>query len=311
MVDPGLPPPEADPDVFCCALSRELKEPLLGTAVDNRVWFLLEYDRPWRAKATEDNELPREVQSWLDAQVALTKGRLQFIKQERRETGQPLAFYVVQAGERQPRMFRFQLEAYADLLQVDVTRLLASDGEYKGLQQVEPLYLVCTNGRRDRCCALYGLEVYYRLRKIAADQVWQTTHVGGHRFAANVLTFPDATYYGRMQTNDLESFYQARERGEMVLEHLRGRSCYREVAQAADYYLRRETEQRALDAFHLVDLSSPQPEHFRASFELTGDDARYDVYLVQEVLDLALYGSCGEPRTKPTAIYRLKAIEEM
>ena len=63
---------ETDPDVFCCQLSREVEEPLVGTALEREIWFLLQYDAPWTAKATSDNDLPVAVQQWLDAQLELS-----------------------------------------------------------------------------------------------------------------------------------------------------------------------------------------------------------------------------------------------
>lgn len=299
-----------DPDIFCCQLSRRLQEPLLATAVHNTYWFLLEYDRPWAARATEENDLPRAVQEWLDAQLEATagRGRVQFIKKPPGE--QPadhLTFFVAHARQQQPRLYRFQLQRYEDLLSLDLSGLLAGEAGFEGLRHSESLFLVCTNGRRDRCCALRGLEIVEALKAVAGDAVWQTTHVGGHRFAPNILTFPDGTYYGRLEAQEAPAFVARQLQGEIDVEHLRGRACYTKPVQAADTFLRRETGIRALDALPHVATVNPQANQYEAQFEAQ-DGTRYTVQLRRTPSDLPVYASCGKPQTKPLWEYHLLSI---
>jgi hypothetical protein len=124
-----------------------------------------------------------------------------------------------------------------------------------------------------------------------------------------VLTFPDGAYYGRVQTGDVERFYEARQRGEMALEHLRGRSCYEEAVQAADYYLRRETGQRALGAFRYSGSCSPARDDFHVTFLGQDDGATYEVALRREVLRLPIYVSCRKPQVEPLIVYRLVGLK--
>jgi hypothetical protein len=58
--------------------------------------------------------------------------------------------------------------------------------------------LVCTHGRRDRCCGSLGTVL---ARQLLADplslgegvRVWRTSHSGGHRFAATAIVLPQGT----------------------------------------------------------------------------------------------------------------------
>lgn len=301
-------PAEVDPDVFCCELSLELGEPAYGTALNREVWFLLEYDGLWPAKATTDNDLPQSVQDWLDAQLEATggRGRVQFIKRPEITSGQDFAFFVAHTQETSPQIFQFQLEAYEELLDLDVAALLADGSAYDHFRYRDPLYLVCTNGLRDRCCALYGLTLYRALFPLAKPAVWQTTHVGGHRFAANLVAFPDGTYYGRLQPDEVEDFLAAHRRGDLFLNRLRGRVCYDEVVQAADYFLRRESGQLALDAFHHTSTHSTDDKVYSVQFAERGDDAAlHAVQLRREPSELPLLVSCGKQQTKPVWQYEL------
>ncbi len=309
MVNPRYLAPEAD--AFCAVVSRERGEPLYGTALHNDVWFLLEYNGPWTEKATTDNELSPEVRAWLGAQAAsVGRARLQFIKYERESSGDTVAFFVAITSEKSPRLYRFQLAGYEALLDIDIAALLAGEAQQDAALTGEPLLLVCTNGRRDRCCALFGLEVYYALRALEGDAVWQTTHVGGHRFAANVITFPHGLYYGRLQNAaDAVAFHQAYAAGEMPLPYLRGRSCYEEGVQAAEYFLRQQTGERRLQAFTL-DQAAWAEEVLAARFVHRESGQRYLLRLAQQPLDFPRYKGCGKPGEGLCTGFRLLSLAE-
>ena len=100
--------------------------------------------------------------------------------------------------------------------------------------ETAPQYFVCTNGQRDVCCARFGLPTYAALRERVGGRAWQTTHLGGHRFAPNVLTLPQAALYGRVQPADTDEFVDAVERNGLAAKWLRGRTRYSPEVQAAE-----------------------------------------------------------------------------
>ena len=61
-----------------------------------------------------------------------------------------------------------------------------------------PILLVCTHGVHDTCCALRGRPVAAALAARWPGQVWECSHVGGDRFAPNVVVLPDGFYYGNL-----------------------------------------------------------------------------------------------------------------
>ena len=141
------------PDFFCTDVSTDLGEAQIGTAVFATTWFILEVRGAWQAKAPADNDLPQPVQDWLTAQVGgVANGRIQFIRRGRHETG-PFTFFIAQTGEQNQTLHRFELASYDDLLGVDGTAVLANDPAYAAHEWHDPLVLICTHGRRDRCCA--------------------------------------------------------------------------------------------------------------------------------------------------------------
>lgn len=297
---------EADSTVSCSARSLELGEPLVATAAERSFWLLLEYDARWQPQATSDNDLPPVVQEWLDDQLeaAGSSGRLLFIRR-RREGDSPLNFFVALAREENPALYHFALDGYEDLLALNPSQLLTGEDVYPEQRSDAPLFLACTHGTRDRCCARNGIPVFQALQELVGDAVWQSSHVGGHRFAANVVTFPDATYYGRVLPHEAPELVAARQRGELYLPHLRGRATYPEMVQAADYFLRGETGEAGLYAFRFAALEQHDDASWTVTFDETDGAGSHRLLIAREVNDLPLYASCGQLQTKPLWRYRL------
>ena len=215
--------------VYCSDLCLASGEPLLGTAGQVDVWLMLEYKPVWRAKATDDNDLAAPMKAWLEKTVAAyaakgRKARPQFIRRPELDTAE-VSLFVGADGE-----LRHFAGNYTTIATLDLDDL---DG--RSFARVEdPHYFVCTNGQRDLCCARYGLPVYARLRELAGERVWQTTHVGGHRFAPNVLALPQGALYGRVFADDVDAFFATVEEGDLALPHLRGRAALPPAAQVAE-----------------------------------------------------------------------------
>jgi hypothetical protein len=93
-------------------------------------------------------------------------------------------------------------------------------------------YFVCTNGQRDVCCARFGLPTHAALATAVGERAWQTTHVGGHRFAPNVLALPQGALYGRVRPADVPAFV-AQVEGGLAFDWLRGVSYDPGAVQAA------------------------------------------------------------------------------
>lgn len=225
------------PRRYCSDLSLAAGEPLAGTAGRVDVWLLLEYNPVWRAKAVTDNDLSAEVTAWLDRQMASMtdqglQPRLQFIRQPELDR-ERIAFF---AGTSEG-LYRAEIRGYGAITDLD----LATDLGSASMPRVEEAqYFVCTNGQRDLCCARLGLPAYASLREAVGARAWQTTHLGGHRFAPNVLTLPQGVLYGRVRPEDVPRFVEDVEAGRLARDHVRGRSALPAEAQAAELALDEE-----------------------------------------------------------------------
>jgi hypothetical protein len=126
-----------------------------------------------------------------------------------------------------------------------------------------PVALVCTNGKRDECCALLGRPLVSALADIAPGRVWEANHLGGHRFAPTATFLPAGTMHGHLTAETAAAILDAAARGETVLTGLRGRSTWTKRGQAAEIAVRRLIGELALDALTVVgeDLDSVTVRH--------------------------------------------------
>ena len=152
--------------------------------------------------------------------------------ERRREDG--LVVFVATTTESKRELRRLELERYDDLLDVDLGTA--------GVPLEHPLFLVCTHGKHDRCCSKFGRPLYDAVREqLDEGWVWQSSHVGGDRFAGNLVSLPDGVYYGRVDPSGSWPVLEAALRGEVHLPHYRGRSCHSFPGQAAERAVREAT----------------------------------------------------------------------
>jgi hypothetical protein len=104
-----------------------------------------------------------------------------------------------------------------------------------------PVLLVCTHGSRDVCCAVYGRPVAASLAAAHPGLAWEVSHVGGHRFAGNLVVAPYGLYYGRLDPATALRVAGEAVAGRIDTGWLRGRSLWEPAGQWAEVELRRQT----------------------------------------------------------------------
>ena len=264
-------------------------EVMSGTADTVDVWLCLEYRPTWKARVLADNALSEGVRSWLEQtlagfEAAGLKCRPQFVRQPEVESDS-VRLLLTHAGST----YQWRGAGYGYLTELDLPGLVNSDGALAADAERlrEPQYLVCTNGQRDVCCARFGLPLYAALRERVGNRVWQVTHLGGHRFAPNLLTLPDACLYGRMTPDGVDDFLARTERGRVAFSNLRGRTCYPPSVQAAEALL-------GLDGLRLLHVEA-QADSTRVRFASEEETVHIDVRRGDE--PRKVLKSCGDEET--------------
>jgi hypothetical protein len=254
-------------------------EPIFGSAVaEIESWVLIEYRGPW-ARDMMECDFPAGVMEWIqNLQAAHRRLRVQLIKTPRLtktppltespRDASPLAVFIVRTGAR-PLVRKLHIATLSDLLTLDVTAVLASKSEP---HDPKALYLVCTHGRRDRCCALRGVALWRTMSDQTLDgELWQSTHQGGHRFAATMLYLPHGVHYGRLDPEDAEPLVEAHLRGMLHdLRCYRGQTRLSPPVQSAEAWLREQEGELGLNAVEYVEHSLQPDGRWVATFHSQG-----------------------------------------
>lgn len=190
----------------------------------SRAWLLIEYGGLWAEQAAA-TALPAPLAKL--AVDADERGiRVQLIRRPGRH------------GEGDGRIFAgWTVGAEPWLVEtgggLDLAALAA--GERVAGTPVDRLYLVCVHARRDRCCGRFGAPLARALAAAYPDEVWESTHVGGHKFAANLVLLPHGLYYGPTDLAVATDAIGAYQRGEVLAHRYRGRAGQEANVQQAEY----------------------------------------------------------------------------
>jgi hypothetical protein len=225
----------------CATLSRALVEPLYGTASRVRGWVLLEQPGPWGREAVTESRLDRDLARALDRAAAAAHLRLLLIRRPGRGgpgAARPHACFVAHTSRAGRWLERRHLEDPAELLDLDMAKVVAGERPGFGEEAVEPVYLVCTNGRHDRCCATYGRPAALALQASHGELIWESSHVGGDRFAGNVVCLPGGHYFGRVGPAEAERVVDLHRKDAIDLDHYRGCCVDPPAVQAAEWFAR-------------------------------------------------------------------------
>jgi hypothetical protein len=267
----------------CSAASLEAEESLLGTAVESvDRWLLLEVTDPWAPKALQSEALPDAVRARLAEWLEVSRTRLQLVRRPGR-LGQRRTLALVSTAADRRFVARRELDAYEDLLDVDLETLV--------MEPPAPICLVCAHGRRDRCCGTLGSAVFRALQ--ARDvEVWQTSHLGGHRFAACALSLPSGLMYGRLRPEHAKDFAAAHEAGRLAdLGLFRGRCAHDRPTQAAETFLLQRLSLQDPDAIQWIETMAEADSTWTAHFRVAGNE--HAVRVRREQTGQERPASCG------------------
>jgi hypothetical protein len=235
-------------------------EPSMASAPEaSRAWLLIEHPGPWPHEAA-DAVLPAPLRALVSSAVALGI-RVQMIRRPgRRQVGDVRRVLVGWTASREPWLRLGRVSATApDLTERDLKELAAGAQPSFGSPVGEPVFLICTHGRRSACCARFGVPLAQALSARHSGQIWETTHVGGHRFAANLVILPHGLYYGPVGLDAATAAISAYQRGAVAPGRYRGRAGQPKPTQEAEHALLTRTGY--LEVTALVLVTSPRLCH--------------------------------------------------
>ncbi|MCY7396916.1 MAG: sucrase ferredoxin [Nocardioides sp.] len=256
-------------DLRCSVASAQDGEALAGTAPTDVTWLLVEQAGDWAPKVP----------------LARADARVQLIRRHGGGSGPGVRVFWVDLGAG--TLGTTVVRDAAEAVLVQPPDLTPYDG---------PLWLVCTHGRRDVCCAERGRPVAAALAERWPQETWETTHLGGHRFAATLLAVPSGIALGRLTPRSAVAACESLRQGRLELDVVRGRAGTPAIAQVAEHHLRVRDALRGLDDVRVVALDGD-----RVTLSTPGGTETVRL----RAQETPRRQSCGEDGVKPATAYRL------
>lgn len=278
-----------------------------GTAAAASFFLVVEQAGPWGRNAALDSHLDPRLGGELDARTSRSGGRFMLM---RRPGGHPahdgprtvLLAHAGASPDVDPWLVQAEVTDPGELLGLDWGSLARGSralvaASLPGARDAEPTLLVCTNGRRDVCCAVRGRPLASAASRIAPGRVWEVSHTGGHRFAPTAVLLPWGQTYARIDEQAAGWVLEASRTGHTPAEllgplHDRGRSPLAAAAQCAESHVR-----AALGETHLGSLraGSPTPADDGSDVVVAhADGRRWRVHVVRVPTARVRPESCGK-----------------
>ncbi len=255
--DPSAPRPWPR----CADVAEAAGDPLEGTAPPAAQWFLVEHPGPWDRYVLADRRLDHAAAVALDRWSRAETGRVLFVRRPQRATRAPERGRWFRVDSRPGReAVRTGLFTHEREL-VDV---VADPGA--GEPDDGPLFLVCAHGRHDTCCAVRGRPLAAALAAEHPARTWESSHIGGCRFAAAMVLLPHGVVLGDVPSADGPAVAVDYAAGLLPARWVRGRASLAPAVQAAQHHARAATGAYGVDALVPLDVRADGPASWRVSF---------------------------------------------
>lgn len=292
------------PDVVggCSSITTEA---LPGTAKQARVVIALEYFTNWGHDILDGEALGKELAGKIKKFLKDNGAALHFIRKPGRDGQERVerpkrALYIAWADGRSgtsteeptdPVLEYMEVAGPESILDLDLT----TPGHTPGATVMSnPILLVCTHGKRDTCCAVFGRPLADKLATIYPANVWESSHTKGHRFAPSMILLPSNYSYGRVTEDQGAALLDAAASGRLSLDANRGRGVWDVIGQVAELAA----------AQHMVDAGEPvAPAQLQVSEpEKASKKADHAVRLVHDPRGGVTYEVRLEKRHTGTAV---------
>jgi hypothetical protein len=246
----------AEPLAHRCAQESAARgEPLAGTASRVRRWLVVEQPGAWGDDALAHSRLDADVGRALAGTARAARVRVLLARRPGwGGAGETRRVFLAHSGSgsRWLRQVDLPMDDEAALLGLDMGALARPEPPGVGEPGPASIVLVCTNGRHDPCCADLGRPIVRRFAADGVPDVWECSHVGGDRFAGNLVFLPEGVYMGRVDADAAPGIVDDLRRGLLDLGRYRGRSFHPPLVQVADVHARTELGERRLDGVVVV-----------------------------------------------------------
>lgn len=226
----------------CAVQARERHEDAAGTAPVARRWLLIEHDGPWARQPLDSEPFSSDAGASIERSAKGQGAKVLLVRRPgRAETSKtPRQWFVVDTttGLAISGTWRNERDLVAAAREIGEVAGAAAD-------EAPPFILVCTHGVRDACCAIRGRPIAGQLARQFEGEVWECSHLGGHRLSGTLLLLPDGACYGYLDQGNAARIIRDHRQGRPSLQHLRGYTKDPQPAQAALVWAMRNDPEQA------------------------------------------------------------------
>lgn len=276
-----------------------------GSAPVARRWLMIEVMRAWEAEPLLTPPITEAQRALLAEAERAHSGRVMLVRRPGRAAERDMGrWWAVDT------VTGHQVEGQWTCTN-DLDAAAAALGEPLSLstEYAAPAILVCTHGTRDVCCAIDGRQLARTLANAFPDDVWECTHLGGHRFAPTFALLPDGAVYGRVRLEEAVELVEAHRAGRVHAGRLRGVARWEPPVQTAIVAALQQFGPAGLE--DVAVLSTERVDDHTWSVRLGGDEPLPETIVVRvEGTDEPPHPlSCPPAKDKPSTTYAAVSIE--
>lgn len=287
--------------IRCSDESQDREEPLWATASTEQAFLLIEDAGPWGPAILHSHRLPEPLRDALARWRRESGVRPLLIRRPGRAAVGPRRIFA--ASARHGWLQSTLVDDLAELIDLDPADLLGRDG-VGWTDHFDPVVLVCTHGRHDPCCATRGRPVAAAVAERYPELLWEASHLGGDRFAGNLVMLPRGDYFGRLDADSGPDVVEAYLSGVLDLTYHRGRSTRSWVVQAAEAQARRQLDATGLDDVVVTGLGRDGPT-VRVRLLVHGQEWLADVQVVSQPTALL---TCHTDQSRAAPGYQVSLV---
>lgn len=293
------------PPFFCS--KQQASIPLHGTVKPFTKLLAIETKHPMQAKVLLQNELSLQANNYIaQLQQNIADLKILFIKHASNPINQSKIFAFKYDGKIEE--VSFTLPNTNQIINLDLANWF-NQATKSETQKRRNRIFVCTNGKRDKCCAKYGLPIYNQLQKSTNWDVWQCSHIGGHRMAPTLITLPDMVFYGNIHLSKLEDFKSHLLQNKIYLKGLRGRAHLPKIYQATEYHLRNHLQ--LLDANSPINFNTVRQQNDITTIQALVGQKQYTIQLKYHTNPSKIYSSCDQSKLENINYYDLISCQQI
>lgn len=266
---------------------------------------MVEHADPFPSKPT-DGHFDKE---WLKTLDSFTKGKNGKLLLIRNKTTNYKTCRIIYVDCVKQQYFVLNSQI-ADVHTID----LATHIENAGTKwEADPFFVICTNGKKDKCCSKFGFPVFKFFENILLPfcyESYECTHLGGDRFAANLVLMPYGIYYGRVGVEDVHEIIKQTAFGRVLYNNYRGRSTQSFFVQSVECHLREHLSDYNINfRFEILERKNFDD---RITVKIdAANNGRFEMHLKRSVIDYPHLLTCTSPHPEKIVKYELVSLHNI